>query len=329
LTAGLAINGTALDMWWKGKVPPEIGRLLGSAKVPVTVHKAAYSQTELEKAAARLETDMRTNPKTVLHSIRYLADGSGVAVGTTAATARTARETLDRLAGPLPVKVIPSPGWELHTWRQGDTMNFWGGGRIVNISAGLLCSAGFAIASGAGMLTAGHCGERGEEFANGDQSVRYGWARRKHTGHDLLLIPTNAEGRIYFGDVDIPKTHAMSKAVVGWDWAWPGELVCQSGATSGTVCGTRNTDTYALSYCTTHRGRRLCLSDMIIAESITHQAPSRRGDSGGPVFTFASSESNEPRVIAKGIVSGGVGHRMVYQDFGTAWRDFGILPASG
>ncbi|MFI7452880.1 hypothetical protein ACIBQX_35725 [Nonomuraea sp. NPDC049714] len=326
--AGIALDGAALDVWWKGKLPDPIRRIIDSATdVKISVHGAAYSQNDLTKAAAALEADMRDNPQSSLHSIRYLVDGSGVTVETTAKEADI-RATLVRLAGRLPVKVITSPEWRAHTWRQGDTMDFWGGGRIINKTAGSGCSAGFAVAGGAGMLTAGHCGQRGNEFTNGDLSVTFGWARNKHTAHDLLLIPTNAEGRIYFGDADAIKSVEMSKAVVGWDWAWPGELVCQSGATSGTVCGTRNTDTYAMSYCPSNIPG-LCLSDMILGENIANVVASRPGDSGGPVFTFASGESGEPRVIAKGIVSGGSGKRLIYQDFGTAWRDFGLEPAIG
>ena len=44
------------------------------------------------------------------------------------------------------------------------------------------------------------------------------------------------------------------------------------------------------------------------------------GDSGGPVFSLASHN----RVTAKGIISGSGENLMVFQDFGTASRDFGI-----
>ncbi|WP_431921594.1 hypothetical protein [Nonomuraea jabiensis] len=326
--AGIAIKGTALEVWWKGDLPPKLRKLIDSITgVKIIVRKAAYSQAELEKAAAKLEADMRDNPDTLLHSVRYLADGSGVAVSTEV-EADKVRETLTRLAGPLPVQVIIAPRWELHTGRMTDTMNFWGGGRILNISQGLGCSAGFAVAGGAGMLTAGHCGDIGNEFRNGDHTVTYGWARRKRASHDLMLIPTNAAGRIYVGGVDIPKTHNMSMAVAGWDWAWPGELICHSGATSGTVCGIRNTDTYALSFCAApFRGRTSCFSDMIVSHTLTHGNPSQRGDSGGPVFTFAPTATREVRVIAKGTITGGGYGDMIYQDFGTAWRDFGVTPA--
>jgi hypothetical protein len=65
--------------------------------------------------------------------------------------------------------------------------------------------------------------------------------------------------------------------VHGWDWVYPGELLCQSGGSSardigGPVCNLRverfNTDP----------------ADMVEAQQIHGQTAVRDGDSGGPVY---------------------------------------------
>jgi hypothetical protein len=104
--------------------------------------------------------------------------------------------------------------------------------------------------------------------------------------------------------------------VVGWDWVFPGEYLCQSGGSSardtgGPVCGLRvekfNTDS----------------GDAVEARQVNGQPAVRGGDSGGPVYGPAANGG----VVAKGINNYTyVGNNTIlgFQDFGTATRDYGI-----
>jgi streptogrisin D len=108
--------------------------------------------------------------------------------------------------------------------------------------------------------------------------------------------------------------------VHGWDWVYPGELLCQSGGSSarvigGPVCNLRverfNTDP----------------GDMVEARQIHGQTAVRGGDSGGPVYTYSAAGG----AIAKGINSYTyIGNDTIlgFQDFGTAVRDYGVWIAS-
>jgi hypothetical protein len=113
------------------------------------------------------------------------------------------------------------------------------------------------------------------------------------------------------------------KTVVGWDWARPGETVCQSGTTSGAVCGLRNID-FSSDVCWIDAyGSRECYEDLILTQRDGCGVAGNGGDSGGPVFTLDSATT----VLAKGTVTGADGSSYVsYQDFGTAWRDLNIWP---
>ena len=64
----------------------------------------------------------------------------------------------------------------------------------------------------------------------------------------------------------------------------------------------------------------VCATDLILART-TRNPAAAYGDSGGPVFALDGS-----RVRAVGTITGSVGANLYFQDFGTAWRDFGITP---
>jgi hypothetical protein len=247
------------------------------------------------------------------------ADGTGLILAADGAVATT-----DLPSTGVPIRIVQRPRMQLLS-RLADTAPFWGGARIVNADNGAGCSSGFAVTSGGVnyLLTAGHCGRPGGGWYNGDRSRFIGTATRENVAHDLLLVPTSAAGRIYDGGVGVGE---FSKGVVGWDWAIPGEYVCQSGSVSGAVCGIRNTNSFQYTLCDTDPyGNYECYSDLILAQKTDGGLAARHGDSGGPVFTLSGTSN----VVAKGTITGGGGSWLVYQDFGTAWRDFGIVPLTG
>ena len=107
---------------------------------------------------------------------------------------------------------------------------------IPNEQLGAGCTSGFGVQNYYGsrfILTAGHCGWVGNDFYNGDWTRRMGMAYSKHTAYDVMLIPTDAGGRIYDGGVG---TNEFSKDVVGAGQVFMGEWLCTWGCVRWAVC---------------------------------------------------------------------------------------------
>ena len=323
--SGIALEDHAVVLWWKGTPGATLVEALARAReiAPVEIRAAAYSRAELRAAAAVIGEKMKADPAGAVHSIEIPVDGSGLVIGTERSSVQ-ANQSLPALQ--VPVKIQEKPRFYLNG-RYNDVAPFWGGSAIINQDNGVRCTAGFGVRT-AGykyLLTAGHCGRAGGGWWNGDRSLSIGIASQENTAHDLLLIRTRAGRGIYDGPVNT----AYSKGVAGWDWAYANEYVCQSGSTSGTVCGIQNSTNSAFQFCAPGLyGGYECYSDLVLAKKVDGSVASRGGDSGGPVFTLYGSD----RVIAKGTLTGGGSDGtcadclFVYQDFGTAWRDFGVTP---
>jgi len=324
--AGTSLEEDRVVLWWKGEVPAALEAAIAQARrrVPVEVRPAAHTHEELRQAARAVGRKMRDDPSSPVHEIDIAGDGSGLRVVTDQDPA-SAQAWMP--AVPVPLRLEVRSRVTLAS-RYADTAPYWGGAAIINQDNGARCTSGFGVQAGGTtfVLTAGHCGRPGGAWWNGDRSRTLGSATSENVAHDLLLIPTSAAGRIYDGGVG---TGEFSKGVTGWDWVHSGEYVCQSGSTSGAVCGIQNTGDFAYQFCATDTyGTYECYNDLIVARRPDNGVATRPGDSGGPVFTLAGPM----QVTAKGTVTGVAsdancsGCYLLYQDFGTAWRDFGIVP---
>jgi streptogrisin D len=336
--AGIALGEDAVELWWKGRIPAQVQRTVDSVRrrVPVQIKPAKYSRVELKVEAARLSAAMRKDPASSLHMVQIPVDGShltavydkgaGIAVKSTLTTSKsvTAQSVPIKKAG-IPIVTKEAERVALaDRFDDGElTGTYSGGARIINNDVDKGCTSGFGVRSGSQryLLTAGHCGRVGGSFDNGNRTRRIGTASNENVAHDLLLIPASTDHYIWDGGAT---SNNFVKTVIGWDWARGNELVCQSGATSGAVCGIRNNTDYTATLCGDDIYRhRECYNDLISANRAAGLA-CRLGDSGAPVFALASGEY---QVIAKGTVTGcGDVSGMVYQDFGTAYRDFNIVP---
>jgi len=324
--AGIALEDQQVVLWWKGKQPRALQQALAKARdiAAIEVRSAAHSHKELRAAAEIVARKMKADAASPVHTVEIPVDGSGLHL----VTERDVGEASAWLpAVGVPIAFETRSPVQL-TSRYHDTVPFWGGAAILNPEVGVRCTSGFAVTNGYTnyLLTAGHCGRPGGPWYNGDWSIQIGTASAENVGHDLLLIPTNSGGRIYDGGVGVGE---FSKGVAGWNWAYAFEWVCQSGSTSGAVCGIQNTIFSTYSFCAVDAyGSRECYNDLVLARRPDNGVASRPGDSGGPVFTLYGST----RVVAKGTVTGTASDifcsqcYLIYQDFGTAWRDFGIWP---
>ncbi|WP_189081571.1 hypothetical protein, partial [Mangrovihabitans endophyticus] len=337
---GIELEDAQVALWWKGALPPRMATVVraASAIAPVRVRAAAHSLAELRAAAARVR---EAQPQ--VDSIKFQVDGSGLVVGThtdkagaadkagagkagaaeaasgtaasgTAGSALSA-SALSASAGAVPVTVVREDPMRPVS-RDDDWAPWKGGATIVDATRSTACTAGFGVRSGGAsyILTAGHCGQVGDRIQDA-RGEFIGNVGPRQQAHDVELIPTSSvDGYVYIGT----PTDNVVGLVQGWDWTFVGELLCQSGVTSSRELGRPVCNLKVLFYYDDEE-------DLVEAEQTEGQTAARPGDSGGPIYSVAASG----KLIAKGTTTRVAGARIGFQDYGTAWRDFGgITPAT-
>ncbi|MFC5186922.1 chymotrypsin family serine protease [Actinomadura harenae] len=331
--AGIVLQPKSVELWWKGKLPVAVSKAVGQARgiAAVEVKPARYSQAELKAAASGLMADMKKDPAYPISRVAGSLKGDGLVL-TTNGKGKGLAARPKTLAG-VPVSYVEG-GIASPAGRWDDQPSFKGGGAILNddIKGNVksFCTAGWGVSDGSGhsyLLTAGHCGRVGGGWHNGAWTTDWtglwiGRAVRENVGHDLLLIDADSAGRMWDGS----KAGTFIKGVSGWDWAYANEWVCQSGAASGAICGIQNTSDFAFVgwFGPDAYGNKEWYTDLVVARRADGGLPAQHGDSGGPIFSLTNGDRE---VIAKGTLTGLDNKDMsmiYYQDFGTAWRDFGI-----
>ncbi|RFU36636.1 hypothetical protein DZF91_37145 [Actinomadura logoneensis] len=322
--AGVVLQPDSVQLWWKGKLSAAVSKAVGDARgtAPVEVKPARYSQAELKAAAAGLLAAMKKDPAYPISQVSGSLTGDGLVLTTKDKGKALAAQA--RTAVGVPVSYVDGGVAGLNG-RYNDSAPYYAGGAILNDDNHALCTAGWPVTDGRGnsyVLTAGHCGRVGGGWHNGSWTTAgtglwIGWAVQENVGHDLLLIDAPVKARMWDGS----SAGDFTKGVVGWDWAYANEWVCQSGAASGAVCGIQNTTnfTYGGWYRDAY-GNTEYYSDLVVARRADGGQASLDGDSGGPVFSL----SGDYDVVAKGTITAHSGSTLYYQDFGTAWRDFGV-----
>ncbi|MFI0445598.1 hypothetical protein [Actinomadura sp. 6N118] len=319
--ADIALEENGVALHWKGDVPAAMKTAMSTAgrHAPVRVVPATHSQADLRAAITPIYEYMKKHPGGPVHSVGIRQDGSSIEVGSSAADLRTVAADLPKMN--IPVKVVrkeaPKP-----TSRLEDTAPYYGGARITNPDKGnRYCTSGFGVKNGAGtefLLTAAHCYTPPDRAARYTSGTLIGRASHEVYWHDLIMIPTDAGNRVYDGGVG---SGEFSKVVHAWDWVYTGDYLCTSGSVSGVVCNVIQGNAFNYAYCDyDFDGDWTCKDDLLLAYQNDGLEASRPGDSGGPVFGLRGDG-----VVAKGIIAGNGGRSvLIYQDFGTAWRDFNI-----
>jgi hypothetical protein len=293
----LRVADHAVDLWWKGDLPPEVKEEVTravDAGIGVELGDAAYTRRELVDATAGLPDRWKDFPGLV--DVSPAVDGSGLLVGVT----RDA-DTRGWDFG-VPATVVPSEQ-VTQTSRQNDSPPWWGGAAVR--TAGGSCSTGFAVVrrflwweTSRGVLTAEHCAPGGGVQVTDPTGELVGTAEPAPARRlsDSLYVPTRSGNRIYDGGVGVGE---FSKPVVGAVGNFPGQFVCTSGAFSGVHCNIMTTRTNALFLLS---GGSF-VSSGVLGTQIDGAAAVGSGDSGGPVFTLTGGFT---QTRAAGLIVGGV-----------------------
>jgi hypothetical protein len=311
--AGIVLGESDVALWWKGALPAAMRQAVAraSTSAPVRVHAAAHSMAELRAAAARLRASWPGGGDRV-QAIKLKTDGSGLIVSVPQATAL--RGTAVPKVG-VPVTVAGEAALE-QVSRDDDWAPWKGGATIVNTNQGTACTSGFGVRNGSAsyLLTAAHCGQAGHRFQDA-RGEFIGTVGPRNQDHDVELVPTaSVDGYVYVGN---PNDNLVA-LVEGWGWTFVGEYLCQSGVSSSRELGRPVCNLKVLYY---YADRE----DLVEAEQTEGQTAARPGDSGGPIYSVSATG----KLVAKGTTTRVSGARIGFQDYGTAWRDFGgIVPAT-
>lgn len=317
----------AVVLRWKGKLPADVAQAVKRAGriVPVRVEQAKYSRIELKAAARRLGDFIERESKNgeIYHGV-WIVENEKIRVDVTPGSELlSARAALPEVS--VPVEVTQNERTQL-TSRLDDSPQWWGGARFQSSRNGLPrggeCTTGFGVTNGYSefILTAAHCGTYPDTVRD-PRGEYIGYMGTEHWLHDVILIQnTDAGARIYDGGVG---SGEFSKPVAGWDWVNSVDHLCHSGSVSGVVCGFRPYAWAERTHGCDSDGDCYWIEDLIAANLPGGARAALPGDSGGPVFVPLA----DGRVMAKGTVTGTLGsNQLVFQDFGTAWRDFGVWP---
>lgn len=339
----IAFAADGLILHWKGNVPASVLAVVRAARPDgvVRVRSARFSMAELDGAIARIESAARKAGAVAdIQSIGARGDGSGIVVERMPADtfrrvqARGARlgrasvvraeDAVDAARVTTPVEIRTAGELAVAQSRIDDVSPFNGGVRFRNFDAHQECTTGFGVVRGGQtyLLSAAHCASYPDSLYDGEigqpSFSPMNTVYQEDWDKDIMLI--NARG--FYRMFDGSPTTSNYKLVRGWGYRATGELLCHSGATSGTVCGLRTTDIVNGSYRVTDSdGDTFYVHGMNTAVQVNGMTAARGGDSGGPVFSLLGSG-----VRAKGVVSGSSGSTLIFQDWGEVIRVFNAYP---
>ncbi|MGY0231321.1 trypsin-like serine protease [Longispora urticae] len=320
-----------LTLYWKGTLPQPVADAVTEARKRTKVHvsPAAWSRAEQKAAALAVHKHLASTATRAPEQILWSGEGTGLTIRSDNPGIRTL--PLATLGG-VPITLEAPERIELQRNRRYDNAPWWGGSymSVHNVKGTYGCTTGFAVWRNGTryMLTAGHCATAPDNVYNYIGGYM-GWTPGpENWGHDVILVSLDGQsygGRVYDGGT----TSDWGKSVSGWDYARPGQWVCDSGAASGVHCSIQVGNQFAAQIYVTSASPdsdgdyNYWITDLIVATRTTGGVAAVRGDSGGPVFWL---DGNRVRVI--GTITGGSGDSggstLVFQDYYTAAVDLGL-----
>jgi hypothetical protein len=290
----LSVERRVVTLHWQGKLPSNIDGLVATQRVhaQVEVKPARYSRQQLMAVADRIVKDSTNKTGARVVRVAVPVDGHALEVG----VENAAQQRLQLAASAGDVEVVVSddkPAQTLYS-RVADSPPFWGGARTINQNTGWGCSTGFAVNKDGftAMLSAGHCGDIGDTFTNGDGSYSLGQVIEKSHTPDTMVILTSTAGRVYDGDA----WGSSSRPVAGTAPNYVGGYMCTLGGYSGTRCDVvvQGVDEWIF----TDVG---WLGPLVRAEQAQYTNAAGEGDSGGPVISLTGP--NWSQLMANGTIT--------------------------
>lgn len=317
-------DAQALRLHYHGAAPTDLAaNLESSTGTVVTLVADPYDRDALADAAGKIARQITTASGERITSAGPSPDSSGIEV-TVASDPRLKQsfsadaQSLSAGLG-IDVPISITAGGEVQpTSRQGDAPPWSGGARMSTPTSQpntfTICTTGWGMGIisslpnyRAVMLTADHCsggGAIGVPWRTGISSSTTLIGSTESTprsGADLQLInianqTQGGSGFIYVGDYQSEvgaRVRGAIPPVIGDSW-------CDSGASSGTVCGnevvnTEQTVCYSLTECYGHT---------VKTQQTAGIASEGNGDSGGPVGYLYVDDNGYLAIYAAGVISG-------------------------
>jgi hypothetical protein len=332
--AGVSYEGDGLSLYWKGALSAEMSNAVAQARSvgSVTVKPAPYSLAQLEAEGEKIHVAVDSlGGNSDIQSIAYNTEGTGIVVerepppaeGQIFEVQASATEVLQEAQVTVPVEVTTAdaPADPMAFNRFHDVPGYNGGGAFEtyntagdNVNS---CTLGFGLRMEAidYIISAGHCGNSGNDVyfgefngGSGKDFKKIGKVVSAVKKYDLLLIKAPANNRIWDGKVSTTN----SIGVRGWSYWAKNQLVCFSGTRTGTMCNLKQLRSRDVKFRdgTTVRG-------VIETRQMNGKVAATFGDSGSPVYTYDGGS-----VTAKGILSGGGGSTMYFQDWADVRREY-------
>jgi hypothetical protein len=336
--SNLAFRGKGLTLYWKGQLPPAVAAAVATARRMglVEVQPAAYSLAELRAEAEKLLGPDGLGGSDI-QQIAYESDGSGLLVEkmpkrtAAAAAAKSAQPVANaeqkiaaaNMRVPVTISTASRP-----LLFQGclpcsrlDDSSPWNSGSFTRWKSQYAhpgkdvgCTTGFGVnlQGQSWVLTAAHCATRysgwGDNAYDGAGELIGRATATEDWAHDIMIVNGRGYGRMWDG---LPNTRTY-KVVRSWGYWIDGEFLCQSGATSGTVCSLQTQRQTVANHGCDSDGDCYTVYDLGRVLHTQGQTASQGGDSGGPVFALDGSG-----VRAKGLLSAGDGSEMLFVTMNT------------
>ncbi|MFL6141471.1 MAG: hypothetical protein ACJ72N_06315 [Labedaea sp.] len=288
-----------LRLYWKGAVPSPVRAVLAKdSGVTVLIEPAAYSEAELLSEIDRMVASQpagRALPANQITGVGPRPDSSGLRVFVNG-SASAGRELSAVAAATVPTTVeggvLPRT-----VSRADDSSPYFGGARWSGSS--LSCSTGFAVTQGTTtkVLSAAHCTADGSFAFDGGGDPMGTVTKPTVPARDSLLIDARAAG-IIFNGFGATETINFVAGQLGNNF---GDLVCTSGAFSGTRCNIRIVGPNVSQTFVQADGTTVFFNRLVMADQQSGLNAAGNGDSGGPVFSYGADPTT---VFARGTVTG-------------------------